>query len=207
MQDDLRLICERAASEGRKIDLTGCNYGETTGPLPFIKRPTNYYYFLAGFVNSMRMKSILEIGTHFGGAIMSMKRGLRPEDTPGGKLVTVDIVCKNSDGFREYPDIKRITGDSLNADVTERVCEYLNGSVDLIYIDSLHEYRHTQKNIDIYAGRLNPRYIALDDIRQCDSMARLWKDLLAEFKENAFDASSISVRKGAGFGIIKWRKT
>ena len=59
MQDNLKLICERAMPEGQKIDLTGCNYGETTGPHPFIKRPTNYYYFLAGLVRSRGMTDIL----------------------------------------------------------------------------------------------------------------------------------------------------
>jgi len=206
MRDDLKLICERAMSEGQKIDLTGCNYGETTGPGPFIKRPTNYYYFLAGLVRSRSMTDILEIGTHFGGAIMSMQRALNTENASRGRLVTVDIERKNPGGFREYPDIERITGDSLDADVVKKVCGCFGAPVDLIFIDSFHEYEHTRKNIDIYAGALNPRYVALDDIRQCDSMARLWKDLLLEFKENAFDASNAAIRKGAGFGIIKWRE-
>ncbi len=207
MQNNLKLICERAMLEGRKIDLAGCHYGRTTGPLPFLKRPTNYYYFLAGLVRSRAMTDILEIGTHFGGAIMSMRRGLKAESAPRSRLVTVDIERKNPDGFGEYSDIERITGDSLDADVAKKVCECFGGAIDLIFIDSLHEYEHTRKNIDIYAGELNPRYIALDDIRQCDSMARLWRDLLTEFKENAFDASNVSIRKGAGFGVIKWRKT
>lgn len=207
MQRNLKSICERAMADGRKIDLTGCSYGETTGPHPFIKRPTNYYYFLAGFVRSQRMRHILEIGTHFGGAIMSMSRGLNKRDMPKSKLVTVDIEQKNHAGFREYSHIKRIAGDSLDEDVVKKVYECFDRDVDLIYIDSIHEYGHTKKNIDIYAKRLNPRYIALDDIRQCDSMAQLWSALTREFKEDAFDASDVSIRKGAGFGVIKWRKT
>jgi predicted O-methyltransferase YrrM len=188
--------------EGRKIDLTGCNYGETTGPLTFLKRPTNYYYFLAGLVRSRGMTRILEIGTHFGGAIMSMSRGLSEEGLPKSKLVTVDIERKNQDGFKEYSHIRHITGDSLDKDVVERVAECFEGPIDLIYIDSLHEYGHTKENIDTYGKRLRPQYIVLDDIRQCDSMRKLWSALTREFKERAFDASDITVRKGAGFGVI-----
>jgi len=55
----------------------------------------------------------------------------------------------------------------------------------------------------MYAGRLNPRYIILDDIRQCDDMKRLWGELKDEFRHNAFDASEVIVRIGAGFGVIR----
>ena len=205
MQDNLKSVCALAMQEGQKIDLTGCNYGETTGPGPALKRPTNYYYFLAGLVRSQRMTRVLEIGTNCGGAIMSMSRGLNKKNIPKSKLVTVDIEYKNQDGFKEYSHIERITGDSLSRNIIKKVGERFDKPVDLIYIDSLHEYEHTRKNIDIYAKSLNPRYIALDDIRQCDSMVKLWNAITREFKENAFDASEISIRKGAGFGIIKWR--
>jgi len=191
--------------EGLKIDLSGCNYGETTGPCSFLKRPTKYYYFLAGLIRSRGMTHILEIGTHCGGSIMSMDRGLNDKDRPKSKLVTVDIENKNHDGFKEYPDIKRITGDSLNEDTIKKVWECFDRPIDLIYIDSLHEYEHTKKNIEIYAERLNPQYIAIDDIRQCQAMRDLWKTIKNKFKESAFDASNVSIRKGAGFGVIKWR--
>ncbi len=206
MCDSLESIGERAMAEGCTIDLSSCNYGETTGSCcRFIKRPTSYYYFLAGLVRSQRMMRILEIGTNFGGSIMSMSRGVDKKDIPSSTLVTVDIEYKNRDGFEEYPHIVRITGDSLDKDVIQEVWECFDKPIDLIYIDSLHEYDHTKENIDAYATKLNPRYIVLDDIRQCDSMVRLWSMLAQEFKQNAFDASAISKREGAGFGIIKWR--
>ena len=207
MQGSLELICERAMREGQKIDLAGCNYGETTGCCSFLKRPTNYYYFLAGLVRSQRMTHILEIGTHFGGSIMSMSRGLNKEDRPRSKLVTVDLERKNQDSFREYSHIERITGDSLDEDVIKKVRKRFTRFAYIIYIDSLHEYDHVKKNLEIYAKPLDPRYIALDDIRQCNEMARLWSALKQQFKENAFDASDITIRKGAGFGVIKWRRT
>ena len=205
MSDNLKSICEQAMKVGLKIDLTGCNYGETTGSRYFLKRPTNYYYFLAGLVRSQKMARVLEIGTHFGGSIMSMSRGLDKEDMLKSKFVTVDIQYKNQDGFKEYSRIERITGDSLDENVIERVRKRFDVPIDLLYIDSLHEYEHTKKNIEIYAAMLDPRYIVLDDIRQCDSMRELWSMLTLKFKEAALDISDIIVRKGAGFGIIKWR--
>jgi hypothetical protein len=45
--------------------------------------------------------------------------------------------------------------------------------------------------------------VVLDDIRQCEDMKRLWSELKGTFEDNAFDASEASIRKGAGFGIIR----
>ncbi|NQT22505.1 MAG: class I SAM-dependent methyltransferase [Candidatus Omnitrophica bacterium] len=199
-------LCEKAMAKGQRIDLSGCSYGETTGCCPFIERPTNYYYFLAGFVRILKLKNILEIGTHFGGAIMSMARAIPKRHISRSTLVTIDVTYKNEDGFKAYPYIKRIFGDSLSDKTVKESITSFTDPIDLLYIDSVHECGHTKKNIDIYAGALNPRYIILDDIRQCDSMQRLWSDLVEDFKNRAFDASDISIRKGAGFGVIEWRK-
>ena len=202
---NLRTICERAMSVGTDIDLSDCHYGETTGPCSFLKRPTNYYFFLAGLVRAQRLTRILEIGTNCGGSIMAISEGLYKDDIVKSRIVTVDITCKNEDGFNKYPHIKRIQGDSLSNEVVEKAVKSFDGEVDLIYIDSLHEYEHTKNNIDIYAGKLNPRYLVLDDIRQCDDMRRLWSELKEKFEDNAFDASGVSIRKGAGLGVIGWR--
>jgi len=201
----LKTICEDAMGVGGDIDISGCHYGETTGPCSFINRPTNYYFFLAGLVRLKRLTQILEIGTNCGGSIMAISRGLHQDDIAKSRIVTVDITRKNENGFSEYPHIKRIQGDSLSNEVAKEVIKSFDGEADLIYIDSLHEYEHTKNNIDIYAGKLNPRYLVLDDIRQCDDMRKLWNELKKEFKDNAFDASDVSIRKGAGFGVIGWR--
>jgi len=190
---------------GMGIDLSDCPYGETTGPCSFINRPTKYYFFLAGFVRTERLAYILEIGTNYGGSIMSISKGLNGNDIAESRLVTVDIVRKNKERFLGYPHIRRIQGDSLDDEVARKTIESFDREIDLLYIDSVHEYVDTRTNIDIYAGKLNPRYVVLDDIRQCDSMRKLWSELKEEFGDNAFDASDVSIRKGAGFGVIRWR--
>ena len=190
---------------GLTIDLSDCPYGETTGPCSFIKRPTSYYFFLAGFVRLKRLNRILEIGTNSGGSIMSISKGLHEYGIASSQLVTVDIVTKNDEGFKKYPKIKRVHGNSLDGGVIEEVVGHFEKKIDLLYIDSLHEYTHTEKNIDVYGDSLKPRYIILDDIRQCDEMRRLWSELEEKFGDNAFDASDIVIRKGAGFGVIRCR--
>jgi len=201
----LKEICEQAMRTGLQIDLSDCLYGETTGACSFINRPTSYYYFLSGFVMTHRLTRILEIGTNYGGSIMSISKGLHKDDIARSRLVTVDVVCKNGAGFKRYPHISRIQGDSLDEEVVKKVTASFDRDIDLLYIDSLHEYEHTKENIDIYTDKLNPRYVILDDIRQCDDMKKLWNELEERFGDDAFDASDVIMRKGAGFGIFRSR--
>lgn len=136
---------------------------------------------------------------------MSISRGLHKDDIARSRLLTVDIVRKNEKGFKKYPHINRIHGDSLDEKVVKKVTASFDRDIDLLYIDSLHEYEHTKENINIYTDKLNPSYVIMDDIRQCDDMKKLWNELKQKFGGNAFDASEISMRKGAGFGIIRNR--
>ncbi|MFH1752647.1 MAG: class I SAM-dependent methyltransferase [Candidatus Omnitrophota bacterium] len=198
-------ICGLAMSVGRKIDLSDCPYGDTTGDCPFINRPTSYYYFLAGFVNILKLTHVLEIGTNYGGSIMSISKGLREGDISRSRLVTIDIMRKNDEGFKRYPHIKRIYGDSLQRDVVAETAASFDRAIDVLYIDSVHEYKHTKDNISIYGKRLKPKYVILDDIRQSPGMERLWVGLKEELGDKAFDASGIVIRNGAGFGVIKRR--
>ena len=202
----LKSICTRAMAVGQKIDLSKCHYGRTTGSCRYIKRPTNYYFFLAGLVRAENLRYILEIGTHFGGSIRSMRKGLNKKHIFSNKLVTVDIASNNIAGLKGFPRIHKIRGNSLEKEVANRAINCFKKPIDLLYIDSIHEYDHTMSNIDTYAPKLDPLYIALDDIRQCDSMRKLWTDLTIKYGNRSYDASEIAIRRGAGFGIIKWRQ-
>ncbi len=202
----LKDICARAMAVGQKIDLSKYHYGQTNGCCPCIKRPTNYYFFLAGLVRAEGLRYILEIGTHFGGSIRSMRKGLNKRHIFSNKLVTVDIASNNMADLKGFPRIHKIRGNSLAKEVSDKAINCFKKPIDLLYIDSIHEYDHTMANIDIYGPKLDPLYIVLDDIRQCDSMRKLWADITIKYGNRAYDASEIVIRKGAGFGIIKWRK-
>ena len=208
----LENICSQAMLEGKKIDLKGCVYGEphSPGSAP-TNKPYIYYYFLAGLVKSRRLKYIFEIGTHFGGSIMSMSKGIHSADIMESKLLTVDVTYKNEDGFKKFAYIKRITGNALSGGVIKEVTGFYDKPVDLMFIDSDHCYEHVRSCIDIYANKLKPKYIVLDDIFLNESMERLWLELINEFGPNVLDLSEITVRgrspngTSVGFGIIDWQ--
>ena len=211
MSTNLKSIAEQAMAEGQKIDLSGCCYGETDWDSSFIDYPGKYYFFLAGFVRTLKITSILEIGTHYGGSIMSMSKGLI-KNNQEYKLATIDKIYKNEEGFKKYPSIKRITGESFNRKVIKEALGYFDSPIDLLFIDATHTYKHTKKHIKVYGKKLNPRYIILDDIHLNSDMEKLWNEIIEKFKNRAFDASEISKRGKwdgspgtAGFGVIQWR--
>ncbi|MFH1996120.1 MAG: class I SAM-dependent methyltransferase [Candidatus Omnitrophota bacterium] len=201
----LKDLCGRASTTGKTFDLSDCVYGETDGCCAFVNRPTAYYFFLAGLVRVERCSYILETGTHYGGSIMAMAKGLHADDVPVSTLVTVDITFKNEEGFKKYPRITRIRGDALSGTVRDDVSARFDRPIDLLYIDSLHEYDHTKKTIDAYARSLDPKYLILDDIHLSGPMEKLWAELAGSFGERSFDASELARRRSAGFGVIRWR--
>jgi predicted O-methyltransferase YrrM len=203
MTSAVEALCETAMLEGRGIDLTGCSFGRrfTTGE--FRETPVSYYFLLAGLVRSLDLRRVLEIGTHWGGAIMSMSRGLRDPDSGETQLVTVDVTDRNTEGFRAYPRITRITGDSFDRHVVDAVASSFRGPVDLVFIDTIHTYRPTHHNIAIYANRFAPRLVVLDDIHINSSMDRLWSDVARAAGDRAFDATTLCDRE-VGFGVVLW---
>ncbi len=186
-------LCAEAKEVGRTIDISGCRYGYHNRTKVDIGE-TEYYRFLAGFARVVQAKQVLEIGTHYGGSIMAMSRGV-----PGAKLVTVDITNKNVEAFATYPDVTRVRGDSLTPAVSAQVTALLSAPADLMYIDSLHTKEAVLANMEMYS-KLRPRYIVLDDIHISDSMDDLWVYLRSRYE--TVDLSDIADRKRVGFGAV-----
>jgi predicted O-methyltransferase YrrM len=206
MSASLKEICEEAIYEGKKVDLSGCAYGEPTGwEGPLLTEPNEYYYFLAGLVRTQNLKNILELGTHYGGSIMSMDRALAEQDNDRKRLVTIDIAYKNNEAFKNYPHIKRIKGDVISKGVIKEAVDSFDGDIDLLFIDSDHRYEHVKTAIYTYANKLKPKYIVLDDVLLNNSMKKFWKEIKGIFKDRAYEISGLGVRKEkVGFGIIDW---
>ncbi len=202
MSNELKIICEQAMSEGQAIDFSDCIYGEPHWKGEFINKPVNYYFFLAGLVRFQRLTYILDLGTPFGGSIMSMSKGLYKEDASKSRLVTVDTTYKNSEGFKKYPQIKIIKGDILNKGIAEKIVESFDRNIDLLFIDSNHNYGHVKAILSIYGKRLHPKYVVLDDILLNNSMRRLWNELVRKIKHNVFDATEKVKRENVGIGIL-----
>jgi predicted O-methyltransferase YrrM len=197
----LQEICENAARAGNEIDLTGCDYGPHKQSSQYLGVP-HYYRFLAGFVQTLGMRKILEIGTSYGGSMMAIARGCGA-DRRGAQLVTVDKVAIAGPGLAALEDVKRVVGDSLKPAALTEVAKHLTPPIDLLYIDSKHSYDHTIENVRIYGVRFRPRYVILDDIRLNAEMEKVWAEFSAQLGERAFDASRLSKRH-TGFGVLEF---
>ena len=207
-QEFLRSRCQRAAQIGAGFDLTGCCYEEQHDGCGAPIDPASYYYLLAGLVSTFRAKKILEIGTHYGGSIKAMIRGVAPEELDSATFVTVDLTYENELGFANYPDtlIRRFHGDAENPMLITEVCEAFDGGpIDLLYIDADHSFEGTAVHIASFGERLRPRLVVIDDIRLNPSMKALWHQLVEFTGERAFDASEIADRSDCGFGVL-WRR-
>ena len=163
---------EHVMKVGSAIVLSDCAYGEWKGQ--YISTPHRYYFFLAGLIRLNDFTRILEIGTHYGGSTLAMSKGLTPEHADTARIVTVDIARHNEAPLAAVPSITRIQGDSLAARTVEKACGSFAGDIDLLFVDARHEHRDTLENVALYANRLKPKMIVLDDINLTDGMRELW---------------------------------
>jgi predicted O-methyltransferase YrrM len=201
-------ILERAYEFAlQHIDLTGCSYGKPHWPGPYIDRPQLYYYFLAGLVALRRSSRVLELGTHFGGAIFSVARAMTYQGNPSPEIVTVDLRARNTDAFNVNPAVTRLIGNCLDPAVAERVGKSFSGPVDVMFVDVTHEYEHTKRCLDIYVPLVAPALVILDDIRLNSSMARLWTELSNAYGDRALDITECSRREpDVGFGMLLFER-
>jgi|GEM_PF-1334138 len=202
---DLSELSRQAMIEGKKIDLSGCYYGDPHWKGAVSRDIPEYYYLLSGLVRIKELTHILEIGTHFGGAIMSMNHGLSRDAASRSRLVTVDLTHLNEEGFQRHRGINRIQGDALNPKVVKQVTRYFDRSIDLLFVDTIHYYRQAFYSAAIYANRLQPTIIVFDDIHLNSSMNRLWNYVTELFEGLTYDASALCDRERAGIGLLACR--
>jgi hypothetical protein len=198
---NLQTVCENAAATGRSIDLAGCDYGPHKRSAQFLGVQP-YYHFLAGFVRSLHLRKVLEIGTSYGGSMMAIHRGCE-RDQPDAQLVTVDKVDIAGKGLTSLADVRRFHGDSLASGTLQEIAAHLTSPIDFLYIDSKHSYDHTDKNLTIYGAQFRPRFVILDDIHLNSEMETLWADIRDTVQQYSYDASELAQRP-TGFGVLDY---
>lgn len=196
-------LLERALDAGRALDLSDCVYGPPHWKGEFVAHGAPYYAFLAGLMRVLELERAFEVGTHYAGAAIALAKGV-PEGRRG-VVVTSDVTDLNRAGTDRYPAIVRVQGDSLAPRVVDRIVSCFDRHIDLLYVDTVHTYRATYENVAVYANRLKPRFIVLDDIRLNPDMRALWRDLGRLEPGTLLDVSELVEREDAGFGVIECR--
>lgn len=145
----------------RLVQMT--NVAETT---------TDYNRFLFDFAQRFRPELIVETGTDRGRSAAHMAAG-----NPDSEVCTLDIdpACSEQALALGLPNIIVLTGESL-----ELVDRFEDGSIDLLFLDSLHTYEHTRAEWEAFRPKLHAGSLVLiDDIAYDTGMARFWAELPA----------------------------
>jgi len=190
---------DAAVEVGRDIDLSGCRFrSDVDAPTP------PRYHFMAGLVRTMGASRILEVGTFHGGATMALARGVDPLCL-SPQVATIDVVRLNDEGFQAFPDVHRVIADSLDPTTVHEIGEYFDDHIDLLFVDSGHDYRQAFENVAIYGNLLKPRVILLDDIYLNRSMRRMWERIVELAPDSTVDVSEPAQRTNVGYGMIECR--
>lgn len=186
------------------LDLSECHYGKPHWGGQFVDSPLPYYFFLAGLVAQLQCSRILEIGTHFGGSIFAIERGVQYSHLiHRAEIVTVDVRDNNNLAFQSKRSVKQILGNCLDLYVAREAAASFTAPVDLLFVDTIHEYSHTRKCLDMYVPLALPSLVILDDIHLNDSMAVLWRELVSAYGNRAIDITLDSHREqDVGFGLL-----
>jgi predicted O-methyltransferase YrrM len=204
-------LAEAAWTAGSEIDLDGIGYGRIHwGNKTDVKHePSSYYKFLAGLASVSGSETALEIGTHWGGSTLSIKRGLERNSTDA-RVITIDITNESDNFIPRFADknIIKIVGDANRQEVASEVFSMIP-SVDFMYIDAAHTLLPTLINYAVYVTRLRPKLVVFDDINLNPEMRAFWEVVQSGFSEFSINVSDHipEVRDGScGFGILLFPK-
>jgi hypothetical protein len=204
----LDVMIREAWVVGQGIDVSDVGYGPAHwgDGKQFHDAAIPYYSFLAGLIRTQACARILEVGTHHGGSIQSMIRGMA--DPASARVVTIDITDINS-SLHAIPCLTKLTGDANSEAVIHQVLAIFQGEpIDLLYIDANHSFMPTITNLGLYATLLRPRLVVMDDIVLNPEMKVLWQVLRAAFGAEAVDCVDVvpEIRSPAcGFGLMRLR--
>ncbi len=165
--------------------------------------PGEHYKLLAGMVQAMKPKLVIEIGTARGLSSLSMKKFLPPD----AKIATFDIIP-----WKKYPtgnylrdeDFKdermiQYTDDLSSKEGIKKHVELLKNA-DLIFADAAKDGTQEQLFIDNFKTIkfTNSPIIIFDDIRLWN-MLRIWR----EISMPKLDVTSFG--HWSGTGLVEWK--
>ncbi len=135
--------------------------------------PSLYYRFLKLLAQSTKPTVSVELGLCGGGASLHISLG-----HPDGLVIGVDVV-------NSWPDrLEHVRSTCKNfefwqmdsVDAAGRYYERIMPSVDLLFIDTVHEYKHVRREFNTWLPLLSPgAIVCLDDLYR-DDMEQAWAE-------------------------------
>jgi hypothetical protein len=183
-------ICLAAFALGQTLDLEDCIYGPNTkAKNGFLGHGLSYYRLLAGLAAMIDARTVVEIGTHFGGSTRALWRGMNY--TGGaGKLLTVDIEDISCPALRELDGLQVLIGDAADKRVLAELVQRVRGdTVDLVFLDGKKDAVFVETILQHLLSRLEVRWLVIDDVRDRSTLHVFWHHAESIWKSDAFEVS------------------
>lgn len=158
---------------------------DLTAPAPTCLAYLRFFYELA---LQLKPSVMLETGTDRGRSAAHLALG-----NPAGLVITIDIdqTCKNNVDALSIKNIESHATDAL-----AHVAKVPDGALDLLFLDSLHEYGHVTAEWKAYQRKVRKGGLAFfDDIHLDPGMDRFW----SEVQGTKVDISHLHF---SGFGAV-----
>lgn len=191
-----------AITSARSVQLKEVNARMKVGPFYPDIWPGEHYKLLGGLLNTLKPKSVIEIGTFTGLSALTMKLFL-PQNA---KLTTFDILPWThfqdtvlvSDDFRDG-NLQQMVADLCDFSVVEKHRELLE-SADLFFIDAAKDGKMEKVFIDHFKklNFKNKPIFVFDDIRVWN-MLKIWR----EIDMPKMDLTSFG--HWTGTGLVEWQ--
>lgn len=205
---DLARLADEAWRLGQGMDLSGCHYGPATWAKNItITRPSPYYYFLAGFAALIGARSVMEVGTHYGGSALAMAKGLQRANPHGSwRIVTVDVTDLNRERLVQEGNIVKLVGSATDPATQSAMLDALQGdTIDLLYVDALKSGTFIRDVLTGLGSRASISWVILDDISKHPSMTQLWGELEETFGDRCLNLAAFNPKirdVDVGFGLL-----
>lgn len=196
--------CDHVVSMSAQLDaivalVEGLRDGQIADPRPERLRaitrnlptcePYNRFFF--AWVQKTKPQRIVETGTDRGRSAIHLALG-----HPGAKVTSIDIDggCTRLLEAFQIPNVQALTGSSTDPKIVAR---FENRSIDILFIDSLHECDHVRSEIAVYMPKLrHGALVFMDDIHLSPGMERVWNEIDLPKRE-------ISDLHFTGFGVFE----
>ncbi len=190
MSDQLDAICDLVGRlvKGEMDDTRPDTLKAITKAAPTCEPYTRFFYTLC---EMMYPDLILELGTDRGRSGIHFAMG-----APEAKVFSVDIdpTCSGYLDAFKLPNVETITANSADASIAARFDDL---SLDILFIDSLHQYAHVRRELDLYVPKVRVGgLIFMDDIHLGPEMERIWSEIGHPKRE-------ISQLHFTGFGVFE----
>lgn len=144
------------------------------------KKEVGYYCWLPGFIQLVKPKQIIELGSAMGVAVISMlSSSYKDFELYGVTLEEKGLeFCYVEEG--KYPNFHPIIGDYMDMSIWPKNVDL--SKTDIWFVDGLHEETHLRAELDLYKQFFKEgAYVLFDDMLISPGMGRVYQDLKTIF--------------------------